>query len=112
MAKIIRSSKRVGVLAINGLHAFPPVKEYTNEEFRTFYEAERIDGVIRSEIKRRTAYDGMMRTEIELPLDVRSKSNAAVFYGYGLSGVGDPGRGIAKFFEGMLRELTSHFNRE
>lgn len=106
--KVADAFKKIGVIAINGLQAFPPVKEYSQEDFENFYRAESIDGVIRSDIKGRTADDGMIITQMELSLiDVQDQSKVAVFIGHGLSMASEPDKGILKFFEGIIRELDS-----
>ena len=111
--QILDEFNSLNIKAVNGLDAFSPVKQYTDSDFQDFLRENNIDGVIRVELKHRSAYEGMMRTEIELSLlDPTSNMTIAAFFGEGLSLINEPDRAVLKFFQAAVRELKPILTRQ
>ena len=104
--EILDEFNSINIEAVNGLQAFSPVKKYTDADFRDFLLDNNIDGVVRADIKHRSTFDGMVRTEIELSLmDQTGTMTIAAFFGEGLSSIAEPDRAVQKFFQAAIREL-------
>lgn len=103
---VIEEFGKIGVAAFNGVAFFPPIKEYTQEEIEAFCRERHINGIIDTHINDRWISEEIISMEIELSLvNVGDNSNIAAVFGFVRSAHADPDKGMAKFFEAVVKEL-------
>lgn len=111
---VIDEFGKIGVAAFSGVGHFPPVRDYTSDEYENFFDERQIDGIIRTTIKDKwTTSDDILTSEVELSLiDVRTDMPVATVFAYVRSHSADPDRGMAAFFKAVVRELDVVFKSE